>query len=1202
MTRDSSDHPNAEELRALSLGQLTEADETRVCDHLDDCPECCRRLNQLASDDPLLVRLQEVAAREDEIPMSPAQRRSAVRALRRREGARVVARKQSSQAEPEILPVPKHVGDYDVLAEVGRGGMGVVYKARHRSLHRLAALKMVLAGEFASSSQQLRFRLEAELAARVHHPNIVQLYEIGTHDGRPFLAMEWIDGGSLANRLDGKPWPPAEAAALVETLARAIHIAHGQGVVHRDLKPANILLAVEGEGWRVKDEIDPDPSHQPNALRTSQSAAKTPLASLRPPLTTLHPKITDFGLAQPTEGAQTLTQSGFLVGTPGYMAPEQASGKRALVGPATDIYALGVVLYQLLTGQLPFPGDSTLEVLRAVTNDEPLRPRRLQPRLPRDLEAITLHCLEKDPARRYDSALALAEDLERFREGRQVVARPVGAAARLARACRRRPLVTLLLLLLAVSLFGGLAGVTWKWLEANEHARQATYEQHESRFQTYRARIAAAAAALSAHDVADAARHLDAAPEELRDWEWRHLHSRLDDSFSAMPLPAQEAGLLLDVPEGLRAWAWTGSGLRLKHLETGAERALPVGDYRHVVNVMQTRRGIRVVAFAANSTLELLDGAGRVVCCVAIPGGKTHVHVVSPDGARLAYVWDDGDWYRPVLIDATSGKQTAVCAGHRGTIFACTFSPDGTRLVSTGEDRTARLWDAATGALLATCQGHTSKVLGVAFRPDGARLVTSSADGTVRQWDSATGREVEPPYDRHTGEVGAAVYSPDGQWIASAGTDRTIRVWLANGRQDVAALHGHTGDVTGVVFSGDGRRLASLSHRADGDGTVRIWELDRRSTLPVLRGHTSYVYPVAFSPHGCWIASGGWDHTVRLWDAATGEPCTILPHPGNVWSLAFGPDGTWLVTGTDADNRLRIWDVAIGRVRKEIPVSAGVIRSVTVRPDGSSVAATVWDLPRNKSSVYVCDIASGECLFSAEGRALAYSPDCRWLAVQAGDEPAVQLLDARTHVTVARFRGHEKQIASAVFSADSRRLASWGPDRTIRVWEIDPRTLASEGNDGEQRCQVLRGHTDDPFAAAFHPDGTRLATAGRDRAIWLWDLERGEEVARLQGHTSYVSSLAFSPDGTTLASGSGDFTVRLWDTVPLRARYQARREAETLRPEAERLVDQLWRQENTWEEVAKALRADKALNEPLRQAGMRVVLRKVLPPIVAWGK
>ena len=391
-------------------------------------------------------------------------------------------------ADPVILPAPKQVGDYEILTEVGRGGMGVVYKARHRGLHRLAALKMVLAGEFASPAQEVRFRLEAELAARVQHPNIVQVYEIGTYQGRPFLALEWVEGGSLANRLDGKPWPPGEAASLLETLARAIHAAHVEGVVHRDLKPANILLAnPRGTALLSRPGGLSDGSGEPSHKELSDSSHAT-----RPADWTC--KITDFGLARPIEGGVTVTQSGFLVGTPGYMAPEQAGGTRALVGPATDIYALGVVLYQLLTGQLPFQGDSTLEVLRAVTSDEPVRPRRWQPCLPRDLEAITLHCLEKEPTRRYPSALALAEDLQRFREGKQVAARPVGAAARLARACRRRPLVALLLGLLTASLFGGLAGVTWKWLEANEQrdlansqALRADAERHAALFQAYRA-------------------------------------------------------------------------------------------------------------------------------------------------------------------------------------------------------------------------------------------------------------------------------------------------------------------------------------------------------------------------------------------------------------------------------------------------------------------------------------------------------------------------------------------------------------------------------------------------------------------------------------------------------------------------------------------------------------------------------------------
>jgi tricorn protease-like protein len=301
--------------------------------------------------------------------------------------------------------------------------------------------------------------------------------------------------------------------------------------------------------------------------------------------------------------------------------------------------------------------------------------------------------------------------------------------------------------------------------------------------------------------------------------------------------------------------------------------------------------------------------------------------------------------------------------------------------------------------------------------------------------------------------------------------------------------------------------------------------------------------------------------------------------------LAFGPDGTWLVSGTDADNRLRVWDVATARVRKEIPVPAGVFRSVTVSPDGRRVAATAYDPQGKKFSLHVCDLASGERVYSAEGWALAYSPDGRWLAVQAADDKTVLLLDARTHEKAARFSSHEKLVSKAAFSPDSRVLATCSRDHTVRLWQVDGGT-----------CRELRGHTDEVFAVAFHPDGRRLATGGRDQAVWLWDLERGEEVARLQAHTSFVWSLAWSPDGNTLVSGSGDSTVRLWDTEPLRNRYQARREAEALRPEAERLVKQLRRQKNNLDEVVEALRADGALSEPLRQAALREVLRQAQPP------
>ncbi len=1080
-------------------------------------------------------------------------------------------------AESLLLPqhgepgLPTHIGRYRILRRHGEGGMGTVYEAEQDNPRRTVALKVIRRG-LVSPELVKRFSHEAQILARLQHSGIAQVYEAGMgEDGQPFFAMEFIRGMPLDEYARSRV---LNAAASLELLARvcdAVQHAHEKGVIHRDLKPGNILVDETGQ-----------------------------------------PKVLDFGVARVTAAdlltSANRTQAGQLLGTLSYMSPEQIAADPAGLDGRSDVYTLGVILFELLAHRLPYQLEQlpTHEVVRVIREQEPSRLGSIDTLYRGDVEIIVGKTLEKDKTRRYASAADLASDIRRYLRGEAILARPASVLYQLRKFARRhRALVVGTSGTFAALLVGTIVSIAFA-LRADQNARVANERERVATYQTYRARIAAAIAALSHHDVADAARQLDAAPGALRGWEWRHLRTRLDDSTAMIPAKPGEALFLVRDAKGIRIAALARASLRVIDLENHEllTRSLPPGTHPTGCLPWAKPQGLRLVSGDGQSaapgparaqspdtttnTVFLLDDEGRVRTRLQGPVGRqASLTTISPDGARVAVTWMRSNDSVFTLNEADSGKQTATSAGTFGLIWKLVFSPDGTRIAGAGEDGMTRLWDTATGKETARCRGHERKVLSVAFRADGRRIVTASADGTVRQWDSTTGLEVVPPYDRHVGEAREAVYSPDGLWVASTGTDRTVRVWGAANRQDLSILHGHTAHVNQLAFTADGRPVsASQLGLPDhpGEGTVRLWQLGLQAGVSVLRGHTSYVYPVAYSPDGQWIASGSWDNTVRLWDAVTMESCAILAHPGCVNALAFSPDSASLIAAAVPDDFLRIWDVATAQLQRQFKGRTGVLfQGIAVSPDGAHIA-----VKDDGGNATIMEAATGAFVHSFRTavvgvkKSLAYSPDGRFLAGSGEDAKQIDILDTQTQQRSARLAGHTGPVYSVAFSGDGRRLASTGSDSTVRIWDV-----------AAAKCvAILRGHTDEVFAAVFHPDGHRLASAGRDGAIWLWDLATDQEVVRLEGHTNYVYSLEFSPDGNSIASGSGDGTVRIWDTTSPARRQEARHEAEALRPDAERLVARLFAALRKPATVVARLRADDSLSDPMRHAALRALMRR----------
>jgi hypothetical protein len=546
--------------------------------------------------------------------------------------------------------LPHAVPGYEVLGELGRGGMGVVYQARHLQLNRLVALKMILAGSHAGPEELARFRTEAEAVARLQHPNIVQIYEVGEHEGRPYFSLEFCPGGSLDKELAGTPLQPREAAALAERLTRAVAAAHKKGIVHRDLKPANVLLAENGV-----------------------------------------PKITDFGLAKRLDGAGQ-TASGAILGTPSYMAPEQAEGKRA-VGPAADVYALGAILYELLTGRPPFRAATALDTLLQVVGGEPVPVRQLQPKVPRDLETICHKCLQKEPSKRYGSAADLAEDLRRFRAGELIRARPVGALERAWRWGRRNPALAALVAVLTA----GVVISTWFGVSAQHEAARADTKAAQAEREARAARESREEAKRETQAARHAAYNANMLLTQIV-WEQHQVPRFLD--------------LLRDQPEDLRCFEWY---YWRKQFHRG--HIILRGHSGIVWGVAYSPDGHHLASASEDRLVQIWDAlTGQVTRTLKGHMGAVFGVAYSPDGRRLATASQDGT---VKVWDAQTGREERTLKGHTGPVNGVAFSPDRRHLATASDDKTVKIWDALTGQEERTLKGHTSAASRVAFSPDG---------------------------------------------------------------------------------------------------------------------------------------------------------------------------------------------------------------------------------------------------------------------------------------------------------------------------------------------------------------------------------------------------------------------------------------------------------------------------------------------------
>ena len=1012
----------------------------------------------------------------------------------------------SGRSATPSAPGIRRIGDYDLESEIARGGMGVVYKARQLSLNRPVAFKMILSGQFASAADVERFHVEAEAAAGLDHPNIVPIYEVGAFEGSHFFTMKLIDGHSLAAEMPRLQKAPREAVRLLVKVCRAIHYAHQHSILHRDLKPANILLDRQGE-----------------------------------------PHVTDFGLAKRTGGDSQLTQTGAIVGTPSYMAPEQAAPSKTPLTTAADVYSLGAILYEFLTGRPPFKGDSPLDTLMLVINKEAERPRSINHSADRDLETIALKCLEKDPERRYGSAEALAEDLDRWLNGRPILARPIGSAERIVKWAKRRPAIAALAVAIAAITLAGIAGVVWQWRVAvAERARTAEaliqVAQEAKAAEAARDREAAQRAA------AEAAKNQEAIARQAADEQKAVAVSALDAAersayFNNISLADHEWAannighvdqLLASAPPRLRGWEWSYLN-RLAHEEVASiARATSSAT---IVALATSADGTRAMAVSSDLKVTLVDlQAHRVLRTTALagrPGLEFSKTAIAADGSRFAAVTiqvasesNAGNISQETLVwDTTTGAQTLLQTEQALSLTAhsaIALSADGTRLVTARLDTGAptsggspvgaaaleflarslpsirtrlQSWDAQTGAELSALELVPGRVSSLSFSRDG-RLIAASASETtgdpeMQVLDAATGKLIAPL--DHSGDA-RGVFSPDGRRIGR-GSAAGVAVWATTGG---AAQWSWKGDATSVVaFSPSGRYIAA----ALTDRSIQVFEAASGALRAHLVGNTATVSGLYFGRTDADLIAADADH-VRLFSIADPAPPLIgAGDADGIATLGVSPDGARLVALVRGV--LRAWDLASGQVLYgPAPTASGP--STALPPAALSALAF--------SSGQLTSV-SGRLSFSADGvRTVLLKSVPVTIGGRAVPRTGMRVLDTRTGKEVIAFNPAGERT-----NGPGNAAPSTAPVRVSAPAPVGVATsLAIDGTGQRTALTTLNVRVSmaaSTAASAQAPSG--MAFAGSDVVIWTAPHE--QPTLSLSFSDRFATGAEFSPDGRYLA-------------------------------------------------------------------------------------